>query len=47
MPDIEILRTLITEQVNRSTDADLLDLIYTLLLQECPQQRFYADPLVG
>lgn len=31
----EMLKTLITEQVERCTDPDLLDLIYKLLLSEC------------
>jgi hypothetical protein len=34
MPTIEELRTLITEQLEQVTDADLLDLIYKLLLAE-------------
>lgn len=32
--DIETLRELITAQVHKETDADLLDFIYKLLLQE-------------
>ena len=34
MPAIDTLRALITEQLTAVTDADLLDLVYKLLLAE-------------
>lgn len=45
MKNIECLKMLITEQMDKTQDEDLLDLILQLLLAECGQQTLDAGIL--
>ena len=47
MLNIELLRNQIKDLLDTATDADLLDLIYKLLLAECGDDGLDAGVLVG
>lgn len=43
----ELLQEMIISQIQRTTDPDLLDLVYKLLLAESDEQLLDAGVLVG
>ena len=46
MSELEYLKNRLIETIQASNDADLLDLIFKLLLAECGDNRLEADALV-